>query len=487
MDFYSIEFFGFFFLVVAIYFFTPVRFRWFILLAASYYFYGSFGIEYIVIIVFSTLIAYFTALGINRYSEKSKRRMFLVAGLLCNIGLLFLFKYYDFLNNSVEIFFGFWDVSYKSHALNLIVPVGISFYVFQVVSYSIDVYRGDTPPEKHLGIFALYVAFFPKLLAGPIERAKRFIPQFYEKTGFDGERVTNGLKLAAWGLFKKLVIADRLAAFVNVVYADPSAHQGVSLVLAAVFYSFQIYCDFSGYTDIAIGISQMFGFRLMDNFDRPYSATSVADFWKRWHISLSSWLRDYLYIPLGGNRVKIHRLYFNYLVVFFICGLWHGANWTFVLWGVIHGLYLIFGRFSRGVREKFTRKIGLDKVPVFHRGLRIITTFTLISFAWIFFRANTVTDAFYIVTHLHVGWEKIFNFDALRLMLLLTKSKTEFIIAVSSLLFLGVIHFLEKHENMRHMFTGKPVWLRFSLYYIIVAGILLLSLSGSQNFIYFKF
>jgi D-alanyl-lipoteichoic acid acyltransferase DltB (MBOAT superfamily) len=213
----------------------------------------------------------------------------------------------------------------------------------------------------------------------------------------------------------------------------------------------------------------------------------VADFWKRWHISLSSWLRDYLYIPLGGNRVKIHRLYFNYLVVFFICGLWHGANWTFVLWGVIHGLYLIFGRFSRGVREKFTRKIGLDKVPVFHRGLRIITTFTLISFAWIFFRANTVTDAFYIVTHLHVGWEKIFNFDALRLMLLLTKSKTEFIIAVSSLLFLGVIHFLEKHENMRHMFTGKPVWLRFSLYYIIVAGILLLSLSGSQNFIYFKF
>lgn len=487
MDFYSIEFFAFFFLVLIIFFVTPVRFRWLVLLVASYYFYGSFGIGYIAIIAFSTLIAYFTALGMARFPEQPKRRMLLVAGLLCNIGLLFLFKYYNFLNNSVEIFFGFWDISYKSHVLNLIAPVGISFYVFQVVSYSIDVYRGDTPPEKHLGIFALYVAFFPKLLAGPIERAKQLIPQFYKKTEFDIERITNGLKLAAWGLFKKLVIADRLAAFVNVVYADPAAHSGVSLTLVVVFYSFQIYCDFSGYTDIAIGISQMFGFRLMDNFDRPYSAITVSDFWRRWHISLSSWLRDYLYIPLGGNRVKIQRLYFNYLIVFFICGLWHGASWTFVLWGVIHGLYLIFGRFSRETRARLTCKTGLDRLPGLHNGLRIITTFTLISFAWIFFRANTIADAFYIITHLHVGWGKIFNFDALGSMILLGKSKTEFIIVILSLLFLGFIHFLEKHANMRNMFSGKPAWLRFTLYYIIVAGILLLSLPDAANFIYFQF
>lgn len=487
MAFYSLEFFTFSFIVLTVFFLAPARFRWLVLLGASLYFYASFRVEYIALIAFTTLVAYLTALGMNRYPEKPKRRVFLIVSLLCNIGILFLFKYYDFLNNSFQLFLGIFNVPYRSHTLNLIAPLGISFYVFQVVSYSIDVYRGEKSAEKHLGIFALYVAFFPKLLAGPIERAKNLIPQFYENTNLDWERVTNGLKLTAWGLFKKVVIADRLAAFVNVVYAEPSAYQGISLVLAAVFYSFQIYCDFSGYTDIAIGISQMFGFRLMDNFDRPYSARSVADFWRRWHISLTSWLRDYIYIPLGGNRVKIKRLYWNYMLVFFICGLWHGANWTFLAWGIIHGLYLIFGISSRGLREKFTSVIGLNKLPALHQGLQIIVTFILISFAWIFFRANTISDALYIVSHLHMGWEKVFNFDALSSMILLSGSKTGFVIAISSVLFLGLIHFLEKHENMRHMFAGKPLWLRFTLYYVIVAGILLLSLSGSQNFIYFQF
>jgi len=487
MDFYSIEFFTFFFIVFTVFFLSPPRFRWLVLLCASYYFYGSFQVQYIALIAFSTLIAYFTAIGMQRCSEKPKRMIFLVLSLLCNIGILFLFKYYDFLNISLQQLMGSFDIPYKGHALNLIVPLGISFYVFQVVSYTIDVYRGEKPPEKHLGIFALYVAFFPKLLAGPIERAKQFIPQFYENTRFDGERITNGLKLMTWGLFKKVVIADRLATFVNVVYADPYSYQGVSLVIAVVFYSFQIYCDFSGYTDIAIGISQVFGLRLTDNFARPYSAASVAEFWRRWHISLSSWLRDYIYIPMGGSRVRTTRLYFNYIFVFFICGLWHGASWTFAVWGLIHGIYLIFGIFLRGFREKVTFAIGLNKFPILHRSIQIIITFALVSLAWIFFRANTISDALYIISHLHLGWEKVFNFETLGSLILLTRSATEFIIAISVLLFFGAVHVLEKHENMRQMFAGRPLWLRFAAYYIMVTGILLLSLPGTQNFIYFQF
>jgi Predicted membrane protein involved in D-alanine export len=487
MDFYSIEFFTFFFIVLTVFFLCPQRFRWFVLLFASYYFYGSFKVQYIALLAFSTLIAYFTALGMQRHPEKPKRIIFLLLSLFCNIGILFLFKYYDFLTNSIQQLLGSCNIPYKGHTLNLIVPLGISFYVFQVVSYSIDVYRGEKTPEKHLGIFALYVAFFPKLLAGPIERAKQLIPQLHENSRIDWARITNGLKLMTWGLFKKVVIADRLAAFVNVVYADPSAYQGISLVVAVVFYSFQIYCDFSGYTDIAIGIAQVFGLRLTDNFARPYAAASVAEFWRRWHISLTSWLRDYLYIPLGGNRVKTARLYLNYIVVFFICGLWHGASWTFAVWGLIHGLYLTFGISLRGFREKFTSIIGLNRFPALHRSIQIITTFTLISLAWIFFRANTISDALYIISHLHVGWGKVFNFETLSSMILLTRSTTEFLIAISVLLFFGVVHFTEKHTNMRQMFAGKPLWLRFAVYYIMVTGILLLSLPGAQKFIYFQF
>ena len=487
MDFYSIEFFTFFFIVLTVFFLSPPRFRWFVLLFASYYFYGSFKVQYIALIAFSTLVAYFTALGMQHYLEKPKRMIFLAFSLLCNIGILFIFKYYDFLTNSTKQLLGYCNIPYQSHTLNLIIPLGISFYVFQVVSYSIDVYRKDTTAEKHLGIFALYVAFFPKLLAGPIERAGQFIPQLYENNRFEWERMTNGLKLVCWGLFKKLVIADRLAAFVNVVYADPTAHSGLSLILTIVFYTFQIYCDFSGYTDIAIGLAQMFGFRLVDNFNRPYSAKSVADFWRRWHISFSSWLRDYLYIPLGGNRVKISRHYLNYLLVFFICGLWHGANWTFVAWGVIHGCYLIGGKLTQGVRAKLISLIGINKVPVIHRSIQVLITFILISLAWIFFRANTLSDAFYILTHLHAGWGNIWNTEALYRMIFLTGSKMDLLIAIASLIFMGIIHQLEKHSSMRHMFEKRPLWLRFTLYYVIVAGILLLSLPDTTNFIYFQF
>lgn len=487
MNFYSDEFLIFFILTAVCFFLVPGRARWLVLLVASYFFYGAFGIGYLAAIAFTTLTAYLTALGMARFPDPSARKIFLCISLFCNILLLLVFKYYNFFNASVDVFFSLWGISFRGPTLELVLTVGLSFYVFQVLSYSIDVYRGDTPAEKHLGFFALYVAFFPKLLAGPIERAGQFIPQLRKSVSWDGQRITNGLKLVAWGLFKKLVIADRLAAFVDIVFADPAAHSGVSLAMASVFYSFQIYCDFSGYTDIAIGLSQIFGIRLTDNFNRPYSATSIRDFWKRWHISLSTWLRDYLYIPLGGNQVRIARLYLNFLIVFFICGLWHGTNWTFIIWGILHGVYLIAGRASMQIRTKLIHAIGLQKIPSLHKIVQILITFGLVTIAWIFFRADSVADAVYILSHLHTGWGRIADPGALEAMILLGKTPTDLAIVLSGLMFMGLVHRLEKHENMRAMFAGKPLWVRFSLYYILVAGIVILSLYSVQNFIYFQF
>lgn len=487
MDFYTLKFLKFAVIVLVLFFLAPKRFRWIALLAASYYFYGTFKVFYLAVIIFCTLLTYLTALAMDREPLAHKRKRYLVLGLTANLGVLFIFKYFDFLDASLQQLLGMGGVPYGGHVLKLLVPVGISFYIFQIVSYLVDVYRRDTEVEKHAGIFALYIAFFPKLLAGPIERAGRFIPQLHENSRFDAERFTNGLKLVCWGLFKKMVIADRLAVFVNIVFADPQAHTGVSLVLAVIFYSFQIYCDFSGYTDIAIGLAQLFGLNLSDNFNRPYIATSVADFWRRWHISLSSWLRDYLYIPLGGSRVRVPRHYLNYLIVFLICGIWHGANWTFAAWGLIHGLYLIGGRATINLRARGTAVIGLNKMPHFHRGLQILITFTLVSLAWIFFRADTLSDAYYVISHLHTGWENILNRDFLDSAIFLGRTKMDLIIAFASLAFLGLVHGIERHENMRRFLSDKPAGLRFVLYYIIVAGIVLLSLPDMANFIYFQF
>jgi D-alanyl-lipoteichoic acid acyltransferase DltB (MBOAT superfamily) len=356
-----------------------------------------------------------------------------------------------------------------------------------MVSYLVDVYRGTKTPEKHLGFFALYTAFFPKLLAGPIERAKQLLDQFHDRPRVDWNLATNGFKLMTWGLFKKVVIADRLASFVDIVYNDPTKYEGITLTMVVIFYSFQIYCDFSGYCDIAIGISQVFGYRLADNFNRPYTARSVAEFWRRWHISLSTWLRDYLYIPLGGNRVIPARLYVNLMLVFLICGLWHGPNWTFVEWGLIHGLYLVFGLASRSLRARLTHAVGLDRMPTIHRWFQILVTFILVSLAWIFFRADSLNDGIYIISHLHTGWQKVFNWNALGPVILISKQKTDLILAVCGILSLGLMHAVEKHENMRMMFGEKPLWLRWTFYYAMATGVLLLSAPSSQKFIYFQF
>ncbi|MFZ5564254.1 MAG: MBOAT family O-acyltransferase [Thermodesulfobacteriota bacterium] len=487
MDFFSLTFFKFSSVVLITFFATPARFRWVVLLAASIYFYATFNVAYLAVLTFCTLAAYFAALAMERWPEPKNKKRFLILTLVANLGMLGFFKYIDFLDASLGQLLHAGGITYSTHALNILAPAGISFYVFQIVSYLVDVYRGKAPAEKHAGIFALYVSFFPKILSGPIERAGSLISQLRQESRFDIERITNGLKLICWGLFKKLVIADRLAAFVNVVYADPEAHTGVSLTLAVVFYSFQIYCDFSGYTDIAIGLAQMFGFRLADNFDRPYTATSVGDFWRRWHMSLSFWLRDYLYIPLGGSRVAPYRHYLNYLIVFFICGLWHGAAWTFVVWGLVHGLYLIAGKASAGPRAQWASFFGLDRVPALHRALKILVTFSLVSLAWVFFRARTLNDAFYVLTHLHAGWNGLLDAKTLGEMIFLTGSRLDMIIVLACLAFFSLVHGMEKHANMRQMFAGKPLWLRFAFYYLMAGGLLVLSLPNTEISIYFQF
>jgi alginate O-acetyltransferase complex protein AlgI len=363
MFFNSLEFVIFFPLVVFAYFALPYKWRWSLLLLASYYFYMCWRPEYIILIIASTLIDYFAGLRMGQVNKK-KRKKYLILSLCTNLGLLFAFKYFNFFNNSLQATFNQFNLFYNVPAFSVLLPVGISFYTFQTLSYSIDVYRGDREPERHLGIFALYVAFFPQLVAGPIERSTHLLPQFYEKHNVDYVRITNGLKLMTWGFFKKLVIADRLAIYVNQVYNAPGDFHGAHIWIATYFFAIQIFCDFSGYSDIAIGAAEIMGYRFMKNFRRPYLAQSIAEFWKRWHISLSTWFRDYLYIPLGGNRVGKWRWYYNLFVVFMVSGLWHGANWTFVVWGALHGLYLVFAIVTQSHRESFSRWIGLTSIPM---------------------------------------------------------------------------------------------------------------------------
>ena len=414
-----------------------------------------------------------------------RSKKFLLFGLFSNLGVLFLLKYYHFFNDSVKDVFGHFGRSYTAPVLNLVLPIGISFYVFKAISYSIDVYRGDKTPEKHLGIFALYVSFFPQLLAGPIERATRFIPQFYKKFEFDYRRVTEGLKLMLWGLFQKMVIADNIAKLVDSVYNQPTQHEGLTLAMATVFFAFQIYCDFSGYSDIAIGAAQVMGFTTMKNFNHPYFARSIPEFWRRWHISLSTWFRDYLYIPLGGNRVSVLRWYFNLFAVLLICGLWHGANWTFILWGGIHGCYLVFSAFTQKVREKMCQVIGLRKVPRLHQFLRIATTFFLVCFAWIFFRANTISDAFYIISRLFFGWIDLSG--GLGSVPFWRGMRFEFIVSLTSVGILIGAQLFEKRGSIAEIISAKPIWIRWPVYYGIILSIFLFGEFGSKQFIYFQF
>lgn len=360
--------------------------------------------EYVIIIIVSTIIDYFLAILIARQTTRKKRRKFLIISLISNLGLLFTFKYVNFFNDSIREVFNLINISYNIPAFKLLLPVGISFYTFQSLSYTIDVYRGQRNPEIHFGIFALYISFFPQLVAGPIGRSSQLIPQFYKNNTFDYERLVSGLKQILWGFFKKLVIADRVAIYVNAVYNNQINHSGITLLFATILFAIQIYCDFSGYSDIAIGSARILGYDLMENFRRPYFSKSLNEFWKRWHISLSTWFRDYVYISLGGNRVVKWRWYYNLFITFLISGLWHGANLTFIFWGLIHGTLVILEIWTEKFRGFITQCLKKLKLEIILSILEISITFCLVCFAWIFFRANTITDAMNIIF-------KIIQFD----------------------------------------------------------------------------
>lgn len=487
MLFNSIEFLIFLPIVVIVYFLLNYRHRWIFLLIASYYFYMSWKPEYIILIVVSTLVDYVCGLQMGQAKNQKTKKLLLIISLVSNLGILFCFKYFNFFNDSFREVFHYYSIGYFIPDFDLLLPVGISFYTFQTLSYTIEVYRGKMQPEKHLGRFALFVSFFPQLVAGPIERASNLIPQFETKFNFDYERMRSGLLLIGWGLFKKVVIADRLALFVNEAYNNVHEYQGISFFIATVFFAFQIYCDFSGYSDIAIGTAKIMGYDLMENFKRPYFSKSVSEFWKRWHISLSTWFRDYLYIPLGGNRMSKPRVYFNLFITFLVSGLWHGANWTFVVWGGLNGLYLLFPLWYKST----TDKLGIGNIK-FGKRMNVFITFSLICFAWIFFRANTIGDAQYIITHLFSGWDdfiKVFEYRSTigDKIILLNQPKREFFVALLTIATMEIVHMIQRRGSVRVQLFDRPAWVRWTVYIGLVLAIMNLGVANEIPFIYFQF
>jgi len=398
--------------------------------------------------------------------------------------VLVIFIYFNFFNANFEAIARFFHLNYPVKFVRIILPIGLSFHTFQSLSYVIEVYRGKQKAEHNFGIYSLYVMFYPQLVAGPIERPQNLLHQFYEKHNFEYRRVADGLKLMAWGMFKKIVIADRLAIAVNYVYNNPHDYTGFALIAATIFFTYQIYCDFSGYSDIAIGAAQVMGFKLMDNFNRPYFSRSLAEFWKRWHISLSSWFRDYVYIALGGNRVAKLKWTVNILITFLISGLWHGANWTYVVWGAVNGSIIIFSSFTKKIREYCLRITGLAKLPALHRGIQVSITFLTVSLLWIIFRANNISEAVYIMRNLFSGIARVNITSQFKN---LGMPESELAIGVFLIIFLEIIHVIQRHGSIRHMLADKPAYLRWPVYYCLLLGIVCFGEFGKNQFIYFQF
>ena len=488
MLFNSLQFLIFFPIVVTIFFLLPQKRRWILLLIASYYFYMCWKVEYILLIIISTLIDYFATQQMDKLKEKAKKKKWLYLSLISNLGILFGFKYFNFINENIQSFFDNFNVFYNVPAFEVLLPVGISFYTFQTLSYTIDVYNGKTKAQKHLGVFAVFVSFFPQLVAGPIERSNRLLPQFFVKHSFSYERARYGLQQMMWGFFKKVVIADRLAIVVDGVYNNLDNYSGFPLIVATIFFTFQIYCDFSGYSDIAIGSARVMGFELMENFKRPYFSKSISEFWKRWHISLSSWFRDYLYIPLGGSKVVKWKWYYNLFITFLVSGFWHGANWTFIVWGALHGTYLMSAIILTKPKEIILNLLNLKNTNI-HKLYQVSFTFLLASFAWIFFRANNITDAIYVITHLFTDVGDYTNLAVMKLKLRgLGVGVNDLLISFGLIIFMESFNLYERGGDVWMKLKSKPKWLRWTIYYIIMFGILFLApYSKVSNFIYFQF
>lgn len=398
MLFNSFEFLIFFLAFLTLYFSTPYAKRWLIILIGSYIFYMAWKPAFAALIFVSTAVDYFVAIFIAKSEQKRTKALILSLSIAANLGLLFTFKYLDFFISSIVGMSGIFGMKIDLPYAELILPVGISFYTFQTMSYTIDVYRGKIPAERNFGKFASFVIFFPQLLAGPIERASNLLPQISAPKTFNFNDFASGALLAIWGIWKKVCVADLIAPFVNGVYAEPQNFNGSYLTLATVLFAIQIYCDFSGYSDTARGIARMLGYELMLNFRQPYFSTSLSEFWRRWHISLSTWFRDYVYVPLGGNRNGKTMWARNILLVFLISGLWHGAAWTFVIWGLIHGFWLLL---EAEAKRLTGNSVGASRVITKTQWLAgLLVTNVIVLVSWVFFRASSLDDAWYILDNL---------------------------------------------------------------------------------------
>ena len=478
MLFNSFQFLIFFPVVTILYFLLPHKLRWLHLLIASCIFYTAFIPVYILILIFTIIIDYIAGILIEN-AQGSRRKTFLLISIIANVGVLAIFKYFNFFVDNVNSILSAFHITTQPLPFwNIILPIGLSFHTFQAMSYTIEVYRGNQKAEKHFGIYALYVMFYPQLVAGPIERPQNLLHQFHEKHYFDNDRVVKGLRLMLWGLFMKVVIADRLATYVNPVYGNVSQHNGTSLLLATFFFCLQIYCDFAGYSYVAIGSAKVMGIDLMTNFRRPYFSRNIAEFWSRWHMSLSTWFRDYVYIPLGGNRVKKSRWYFNLFIVFLISGFWHGADWKFVIWGALHGFYLVFALVTLRLRNNFNHKSGLTKIPRLLHFLQILVTFILCGFAWIFFRANSLDDALLIINKIAFDHGPLFSGN----------NPAVLPYCALGILILAFVDFKTEYFSGRFLlFYNKNVYVRYLSYIFIILTLLLIGVFDSGQFIYFQF
>lgn len=468
--------------VFILYWVLPHKIRWPLLLAASYYFYMSWNAAYVMLIASTTLVSYVCAICVEKAGSKKLKKLSVAAALIISLGILYVFKYYNFSAELLESI----SESIRIPRLNVLLPVGISFYTFQTLSYVIDVYRGKIQAERNLGIYATFVSFFPQLVAGPIERSSNLMPQINSPKHFNEKSAAYGLRLILWGLYKKMVVADNLAVFVDRVFSNVRGYAGCSLILAAVFFSVQIYCDFSGYSDIARGSAKLLGIDLMENFRSPYFSSSIREFWSRWHISLSTWFRDYVYIPLGGNRKGKFRTSLNNLMTFLVSGMWHGANLTFIVWGGIHGL-----------AQVFENALGLSKKPkqeprkkgIMRRILGIPFVFVFVTLAWIFFRADNLPDAVYVLTHLLTGFEIAHpgSFLAEGMLAIVMDWELFWRDLLVYILPLAVYDMFSLKTDISAWLGQRNLFIRCAYIAAVLAVILIYGYVGQSTFVYFQF
>ncbi|MBQ7580721.1 MAG: MBOAT family protein [Clostridia bacterium] len=477
-------------IVFFLFWLSPKKIKWMVLLAASYYYYMSWGIKYCVWIILTTVVSYLCARMIEKRDDEKSKKLFMVLPIVFIIGTLVFFKYFNFLSETVTSVLRAFSLPASDFTLKLIMPLGISFYSFQSVGYIVDVYNGKTPAQKHFGKFALFISFFPHVLSGPIARANDLMPQLEFEKKFDFEQASYGVRQLVWGFYKKVVVSGLCAYVVNGVYDSLEGQKGFVLICATVFYAFQIYCDFSGYSDIAIGSAKILGIDLMTNFKTPYMSQSIKEFWGRWHISLSTWFRDYIYIPLGGNRKGNVKYIFNIIITFLVSGLWHGAAWTFIVWGLLHGVLQVIETYvyKIGFLKRFAPKKGEKKILCPSGLIKLFLTFALVCFTWIFFRANTFSDAIYIVTKMFSGIASplsYFKLGIANLFHLNNVTKLRLFISLPVLVVTDMIFVkVDLYERIGKM-RAVPRWL---VYIAVLLLLLILAPSDSNsNFIYFQF